>query len=328
MKVAVLRGDGVGPEVVDATLSVLNAVANLEFIDADIGEGANKKHGSYLPAETMDTILQCDAILLGTVDDKTDDRNHRSPVLDLKKQLGLYANIRPFGLLCDDIGYPGINTIIIRENSEGMYTGAEIEDLDGVTLERRVSSKACKRICKTAIEMATVKERKKITCAHKAYVFKGSDGLFRDIFYEQVAGQPFAVDDIAADKLAAKYITDPESIDVVVTLNLYGDIISEEVSALVGGTYLTPSGNIGEHMGLFEPMHSAEDELAGKNVVNPTSCILAGALMLDFLNMRNKGDVVRNAVRSAYADNERTIDVGGSLGTKEFAEAVIRHCSE
>ncbi len=327
-KIAVLRGDGIGPEVTNAALTVLNSVVDLEFIDADIGQIAYNHYESYLPSETLDVISECESILLGTIFDNENDNRYRSPVIDLKRQLDLYANIRTFRQLSPDIGYPGVDTYIVRENSEGMHAVSEVEDLDGVTLNKRVSIKACTRICQTALKVCKRKNRQKITCVHKSNAFHAADGLFKDIFYQECAGTEYQINDMYADKAAATFISNPEELDVVVTLNMYGDILSEEVSALVGGTHITPSGNIGDSMGLFQPMHGAEPEKAGLNVVNPTSAILSSAMMMDHLMLIDAGDKIRKGIRMAYKEGSRTADIGGSMGTQEFADRVAKICGK
>lgn len=326
-KIAVLPGDGVGPEVTAAAVSALDAVTgDLEMINADIGLDCFKRTGEYLPRETIDIIDEADAILFGTIMDPEHDKLYRNPLLTINKHLDLYINIRPAYRLAPDIGIEDVNMLVIRENTEGIVAVAESEDLDGMTVERRVSIKGCKRICRKARQIAEGRGRKKISCVHKADVLRLSDGLFLDTFYEEMEGTTVRIEDCLIDRVAADMILEPELYDTIVTLNLYGDIISEIASGLVGGSYLTPSGNLGDTKGLFLPMHEPHPELTGLNLVNPISSILSSSMMLEFLGMDDEAEKIKNAVMTAVRDGHRTEDLGGCLGTYEFTEKIAELC--
>lgn len=327
MRIAVLPGDGIGPEVIAAAVSVLDAVTDsLEMVTADIGLDCCRRTGDHLPRETFDIIDDADAVLCGTVMAPENDKGYRDPLTDLKRRMELYANIRPIYRISEDIGAADADMIVIRENLEGIYSLAESEDLDGVTMERRVSIKNCKRICRIARRIGEDAGRKKITCVHKADVLRTSEGMFRDIFYEEMSGTPMQTCDEIIDRAAAGVVMDPGSFDVVVSLNLYGDIISEIASAMVGGVGITPSGNIGDDKGLFEPIHGPRPDISGTDSANPISSMLSASMMLDFLGMKEESLIIKNAVRKTVADGFRPADLGGTYGTYEFAEKVAEAC--
>jgi len=326
-KIAVLPGDGIGPEVVSATVSAIDALSlDIEFISADIGLDCHKRTGSALPKSTLNIIDECDAILVGCVEDDSTDRTYRNPVMEIKKRLDLFANVRPVKKIAQDIGVKDLNIIVIREYTEGLFSMNEIEDLDGVTHQRRVSYKGCKRICQFAKNLAEYENRKKITCVHKANVYKVADGLFRNTFYEVMSGTKLKIDDTKVDDMAAEIVLNPDNVDVITTMSMYGDILSREAAALVGGAYLCPSGNYGIHKALFEPLHRSNPELVGLNTVNPTGSLLSGAMLLEYLGMPEKGEILRDAVLTAYKRGHRTRDVGGTYGTYEFADKIAKLC--
>lgn len=327
MRIAVLPGDGIGPEVIAATVSVLDAVTDgLEMINADIGADCFKRTGEYLPRETLDVIDEADAVLLGTIEHPVGDRTYRNPVMMLKRQMDLYANIRPIVRIADDVGICDTDMIMVRENLEGVNSLAESEDLDGTTFERRVSIKNCKRICRIARAIGEARGREKVTCLHKADVLTLSDGMFRSIFYEEMDGSRLKAEDELVERAAARMIMSPRSLDVTVAMNLYGDVLSEVGSATVGGAHMTPSGNIGDSKGLFEPMHGAEPGNAGKDIANPISSMLSAAMMLDFLDMRRESGIIWDSVTAAVRGGIRPRDIGGTVGTYEFAGKVAELC--
>lgn len=322
--VCVLPGDGIGPEVVACATRVLEAVTDeLELVPADIGLGAYRNEGSFLPEDTLDLMRNSDSSLFGAVSSAPGER-YESPVLRFRKQLDLYANLRPVRDLAG-LTRSGMDIVIVRENTEGLYTGNEREDEDGVTTLRRVTRKGTRRIVEYALSFATERDRKRVCCVHKANVLRQSDGLFLGIFNEVMerSGGGIGHCDQLVDAAASKLVTAPESFDVIVTLNLYGDILSDVAAGVVGGLGFAPSGNMGDEHSVFEPAHGSAPDIAGQGVANPTATILAAAMMLRHLGMKDAGDGVGRAVECAYRDGHRTLDIGGTCGSREFTDAVV-----
>ncbi|HEX7392026.1 MAG TPA: isocitrate/isopropylmalate dehydrogenase family protein [Thermoplasmata archaeon] len=323
-RICVLPGDGIGPEVIEAAVTVLQAATDeLEIEYAEIGGAAYDKTGSYLPDETMDIMRASDSCLFGAVTTPP-TLDYDSPVLRFRKELELFANVRPIRSIIRQPTRPPIDAVIVRENSEGLYTQNEVFDDEGVTTLRKVTRKGCERIVGFAIDYAHAHDRKRITCVHKSNVLRASDGLFVDVF-RQVAeskGKGLAFDDQLVDSAAMKLVTSPSSFDVIVTLNLYGDILSDVAAGVAGGLGFAPSGNIGKKHSVFEPAHGSAPDIAGSDVANPTAAILAGAMMLEHLGMTEPATAIRDSVSSVYGSGHLTVDVGGRHGTKSFAEHV------
>ncbi|HEX3013471.1 MAG TPA: homoisocitrate dehydrogenase [Methanobacterium sp.] len=318
--IAVIPGDGVGKEVMDATLQVLDALdVQFNYKEARAGEECFKRTGTTIPDETILAVKNSDAALFGAV---TSIRSQKSAIITLRKELDLYANLRPVK------SYPGVKSIfkdidfiIVRENTEGLYSGIEEETEDGATATRVITRKASERICKVAFEYARKTGRNKVTAVHKANVLKKTDGLFRDIFYNVAENyNDIETDDRYVDATAMFFITNPHMFDVVVTTNLYGDILSDEGAGLVGGLGLIPSANIGKNNGLFEPVHGSAPDIAGKNIANPSAMILSAVLMLDYLEERDAARTVENALVEVLREGKVvTCDLGGSASTTEMA---------
>ncbi|MDR2846171.1 MAG: hypothetical protein LBV63_02700 [Candidatus Methanoplasma sp.] len=324
-KILVLPGDGVGPEVTSAAISVIGAVAggDVTITYGDIGLSAFERTGQHLPAETVDLATEADAIIVGTVVDKTGDRKYHNPVRVLKKQLNLYAVIRKFFPLCDRIGVPGVDILVISGNPDSLLSVSETESLDGVTSQKFMSVNSCRKLFSKTISVADAMNRKKITCVHRESLFPDSDGLFLDLFYKESAGSGFLIDDKEVDVAASEMVMDPTSFDVIVSTDMYGTVLGGIGAGMVGGGYLTPVGSLGDSIGLFEPMHGPRPELASKGNVNPTSAILSGAMALDHIGMTSRSEKIRKAVRAVYADGRITSDIGGIMGTDGFTAAVI-----
>jgi isopropylmalate/isohomocitrate dehydrogenase-like protein len=324
--ICVLPGDGIGPEVVGCTTRILETVADrLELSRAEIGRSAFERHGTYLPQDTLDLMKACDSCLFGAV---TSDEgpDYDSPVLRFRKELGLFANLRP---VTDIAGRSPLNTdiLIVRENTEGLYTQDEEEDDLGVTTRRRVSRSACERIVRKAIDEARKGGRGSVCCVHKANVLRKSDGLFLQVFRDlaRSEGQGLEFDDQLVDSAAAKMVMRPDAFDVIVTLNLYGDILSDLAAGMVGGLGFAPSGNIGLEHSVFEPAHGSAPDIAGKGVANPTATMLAAAMMLDHIGLSEEARRVRDAVGRVYRDGFSTVDIGGELGSNDFTGKVLEN---
>jgi len=324
-RICVLPGDGIGPEVIECAVRVLHAASDsLDFVHADIGNAAFKSRGQYLPSETLGLMRSCDSCLFGAVTTPKDP-DYNSPVLQFRKELDLYANVRPVRSLVLTRGRKPIDVVIVRENSEGMYTQNEVFDDKGVTTLRRVTRKASERIVRFAVDYALSNNRKKITCVHKSNVLKASDGLFASIFWEQLAltHGVIVADEALVDSAALRLVTDPGSFDVIVTLNLYGDILSDVAAGVAGGLGFAPSANIGDKHSVFEPVHGSAPDIAGKGVANPTAAILAGAMMLKHMGMVDVAEKIEMAVQAFYTAGHLTVDLGGRHGSSSLTEHVI-----
>ena len=325
-RICVLPGDGIGPEVVDCAVKVLKAATkDIEFAYADIGQTAFRKHGKHLPDDTLELMKSSDSCLFGAV--TSSELDHESPVLKFRKDLDLYANLRPVRTLVNVPNRPPIDVVIVRENSEGMYTQDEVYDDKGVTTMRRVTKRASERIVGYAIDYALRAGRKKVTCVHKANVLKASDGLFLSIFRDLMKekGRGLTASEQLVDSAAMKLVTEPGIFDVIVTLNLYGDILSDVAAGVAGGLGFAPSGNIGPKHSVFEPAHGSAPDIAGKGIANPTAAMLAGAMMLDHLGMIREADNVQRAVAGFYSSGHLTSDLGGRHGSASFTDHVLKN---
>jgi len=325
MRVAIIPGDGIGPEVISSAVRAIEAVsADIEMEEALMGLDAHRRTGSYLPEHTVELLRDVPAALFGAITSPLSyDPTYRSPLLQIRKEFDLYANIRPVKRHHPDIGLVDLDAVIVRENTEGMYTGIERDEGDGVITERKVTTRACQRLVDRALRLCREEGRRKLTCVHKSNVLRRSDGLFRKIFYERAEGQGIEVSDMLVDAAAAALITKPQDLDVIVTLNLYGDILSDEAAALTGGLGFAPSANMGDDLALFEPTHGSAPDIAGKNIANPVAAILSAAMMLRHLGMKDKALRLETAVKDALANGLRTRDAGGRLGTEEFTRAYL-----
>jgi 3-isopropylmalate dehydrogenase len=271
-KIAVIPGDGIGKEVMEATLHVLNCLnLNFEYGFADAGDEYAEKHGEPLPDETIDLVREADACLFGAAGETAAD-----VIIRLRQEMDLFANLRPVK------SYPGTNALfndldfmIVRENTEGLYIGQEEYTDDGAIAKRVITRAASKRICEYAFEYAKDNNRKKVTGVHKANVLKKTDGLFKKVFYEVAKDYEkygIEAEDFYVDAAAMYFLTKPQTFDVIVTTNLFGDILSDEGAGLVGSLGLIPSANIGENGGLFEPIHGSAPYMAGKGIAIQLQC--------------------------------------------------------
>lgn len=328
-KVCVIEGDGIGPEVISAAMEVLTAVdAPLKFEEAIVGSRSFERNGVYITQETLALATESDAILFGALTSPK-RRDYVSPLLMLRWNLDLYANIRP--ALCYNPAFclVPLDVVIVRENTEGLYHALEREvEHNTVITERIVSEAACQRIIDYAFKYATDNGRRKVTCVHKANVLRTSDEMFKKLFYGTAVNYAFynkiRSEDVLVDAAAMYLCKEPNRFDVIVTLNLYGDILSEEAGGLIGGLGFCPSANIGKSNALFEPVHGSEPDIAGKDAANPTGCILSAAMMLSHLRMPEKANLIKESVKECYSKKDNwTKDIGGSCGTLEFTKRLI-----
>jgi isopropylmalate/isohomocitrate dehydrogenase-like protein len=325
--ICVLPGDGIGPEVIECAVEVLKgATDELNFVPADIGRSAYEKVGSYLPPETLQLMRSCDSSLFGAIT-SIEGPEYDPPVLRFRKELDLYANLRPVKTLVNLPNRAPIDVVIVRENSEGMYTQNEVYDDGGVTTLRRVTRKGSERIVDFAIQYALANGRRGITCVHKANVLRASDGLFVSIFREKMRtrGKVLRMSEQLVDSAAMKLFTDPSAFDVIVTLNLYGDILSDVAAGVAGGLGFAPSGNIGPKHSVFEPAHGSAPDIADKGIANPTAAVLAGAMMLTHIGLPEIASRIERAVSEFYSSGHLTTDMGGRHGSKSFTGHILRN---
>lgn len=321
-QVAVIPGDGVGPEVVEAAVGVLEASPiPLEVARYDAGDSCRSRHGVALPEATLAGARAADAVLFGAA-----GQTGAEVILRLRRELETYVNLRPIRALSGIDGlYSNVEFVIVRENSEGLYAGLESEVAPGVTTATRVTTeRASDRIARFAFRYASENGHGKVTAVHKANVLQATDGLFlrcaRDVAEDY---SDIAYDEAIVDAAALHLVTQPERFDVIVTTNLFGDILSDLSAGLIGGLGLCPSANLGERHALFEPVHGTAPDIAGEGVANPTAAVLSAAMLLEFLGEADAGAAVRGAVEATLADGPRTPDLGGDATTEEMTAAVI-----
>lgn len=318
-KIAVIPGDGIGKEVMEATLDVLNGLdIDFKYVYGDAGDECLEKTGTALPSETLDLIRDADACLFGAAGETAAD-----VIVKIRQEMKLFANLRPVksypntNSLFDDIDF-----MIVRENTEGVYIADEESYTDDGAIARRIiTKKAEKRIIEYAFEYAKNNNKTKVTAVHKANVLKKTDGLFKKVFYEVAKDYPdIATEDFYVDATAMYLITQPESFEVIVTTNLFGDILSDEGAGLVGGLGLIPSANIGEDGALFEPVHGSAPDIAGKNIANPIAMMLSAIMMLRYLGENESANKFEAAILKVLKNaNTLTGDLGGLATTTEIA---------
>ena len=323
--IAIIGGDGIGNEVMDSCEYLLDKL-DLEFsFEYGIaGFECFNNTGTTLPEETIKIANKSDAVLFGA---STSTPDQPSPIINLRKALNVYANIRPIksykGVNClrDDIDF-----VIVRENTEGLYSQVEYGDCEKMIAERHITRKASERITKAAFNLCIKRGERKVTCVHKSNVLKKTDGVFKESFYKIAKQYPQIItEDYYVDAMAMYLITQPQTFDVIVSSNLFGDILSDESAGLVGGLGLAPSGNIGDHNGLFEPVHGSAPDIAGKNIANPCSMILSASMMLDYLGEWEISKDIKNAVEKVIAECKiRTPDLGGDSCTMDVTKAIVR----
>jgi isocitrate dehydrogenase (NAD+) len=327
--VTLIRGDGIGPEVIDGAVRAIEATgAALSWESADAGAGAIPKHGAPLPEETVASIRKNRICLKGPLATPIGG-GYRSVNVALRQEFELYANVRPArsfpGLVTR---YDKVDLVVVRENTQGEYSGIEHfidptrSAAEAISIITRFGSD---RIIRFAFEYARAHSRKKVTLVHKANILKMTSGLFLQVGREIAEGyRDIEFTDIIVDNCAMQLVRDPTRFDVVVTTNLFGDILSDLTAGLVGGLGLAPGANIGEQAAVFEAVHGTAPDIAGKGIANPVAAILAGAMMLERLGQKERAIRLEAAVRAAIANGrDLTPDLGGRGTTSSFTERVI-----
>lgn len=332
-KIALIRGDGIGPEQANATIYVLSTLKDVlsldfELIEAEAGDKCKEERGSPLPDETIEILRRSHACLKGPVGETAAD-----VIVKLRQMFDLYANVRPARSLPNTPSIkPNIDLIIVRENTEGLYKGYEYE-LDGVAIALRVITKrGCERIARYAFDLAR-RRRRKVVAVHKANVMRLTCGLFAKTCRDLSRRYPdVSYSEMYVDAMAMDLIRNPEKFDVIVTTNMFGDILSDEAAQLTGGLGLAPAANIGENYAIFEPVHGCAPDIAGKGIANPTSMILSAAMMFRWLGEKYSDERCRQAsnliekavVKVLEEGKDLTCDLGGSATTDVFGRAVSR----
>jgi homoisocitrate dehydrogenase len=339
-RLCVIEGDGIGREVIPAALEVLAATGfAFDTLPAEAGWDCFQQHGTALPQETLEAARASDAILFGAVSSPSYPvRGYSSPIVALRRRLDLFANLRPCHSWPIPTSRPGIDLLIVRENSEGLYVRRERSDGETAIAERVITRRGAERVARVACQLA-MQRRRRLTIVHKANVLSETCGLFRQAALSVAAGYPeLEVEEVLVDTMAMRLVTTPERFDVIVTTNLFGDILSDEAAGLVGGLGLAPSANIGALAepgthALFEPVHGSAPDIAGQGIANPLAAILAVAMLLDHAatldtgragpsQERQRGDRIRQAVEQVLIAGPHTPDLGGSATTAQVTEAV------
>jgi isocitrate dehydrogenase (NAD+) len=328
-----IHGDGIGPEIMDATLAALDALGAPFQWDAQIAglEGV-KAAGDPLPVKTIDSIRRTRLALKGPLETPSGG-GYRSSNVRLREAFKLYANLRPARTLIPGGRFENIDLVVVRENLEGLYIGHEAyiqidDDPHAVAMATGVNTRqGSRRLLEFAFEHAIATGRKKVTIVHKANIMKALTGIFLETgqeLYERKYRGRFVLDTVIIDACAMKLVLDPWQFDVLVTTNLFGDILSDLVAGLVGGLGMTPGANIGADAAIFEAVHGSAPDIAGKGVANPTALMLAAAMMLDHRDLTHLASRLRKAIgETLNEDRVRTGDLGGRAGTAEFTRALL-----
>ncbi|MGH7539565.1 MAG: isocitrate/isopropylmalate dehydrogenase family protein [Gemmatimonadota bacterium] len=331
--VTLIRGDGIGPGIAAVTLEVLEAAgAPIRWEERVAGLAAMESENDPLPPATLESIERTRVALKGPLTTPIGS-GFRSVNVSLRKHFDLYANVRPAVTLLPSARYPGVDLVIVRENTEGLYAG--IEHFIGMENDPRAVAESVmlitrfgsERIVRFAFEYALAHDREKVTLVHKANILKYTQGLFLDVGREIAREYEGRVgfEEKIVDATAMQLVLDPYQFDVIVTENMFGDILSDEVAGLIGGLGFAPGANLGDEAAIFEAVHGSAPDIAGKGIANPTSLLLAACLMLEHLGEPELAARVHAALRvTLEAGDVRTPDLGGQASTEEFGEAVIR----
>jgi homoisocitrate dehydrogenase len=326
-QVCLIEGDGIGHEVIPAGRRLLEATGlPLAFTQAEAGWDTFQRKGVALPPETSAAVHDSDAVLFGAVSSPLKPvEGYRSPIVALRREFNLFGNLRPVLSQPVRTSRPGIDLLIVRENTEDLYSGRERSDGNEAITERVITRLASERIVRLAYQMA-VQRRRKVTIVHKANIMRATCGLFRQVAFEISSIYPnVQTEEMLVDTAALRLVTDPERFDVIVTTNLFGDILSDEAAGLVGGLGISPSGNIGDSKALFEPVHGSAPDIAGRGIANPTATFLAIAMLLDYMGESAMAQRVRRAVDVTLRNGVLTPDLGGGARTEEVVQSVLQN---
>jgi isocitrate dehydrogenase (NAD+) len=330
--VTLIWGDGIGPEIVAATLRVLDELgAPFLWEEQPAGLGALQSHGDPLPPCTLDSLRRTHLALKGPLTTPV-GAGIRSINVRLREEFQLFANLRPAHTYIRGGRFENVDIVLVRENTQGFYIGDERyaplgDDPKGMAQGTGINTRAgCRRIAEWTFDYAVRHGRKKVTIVHKANILKILTGLFLETALE--IGEKYRgvleIEDRLVDSCAMQLVLNPWQFDVILTTNLFGDILSDEIAGLVGGLGMAPGGNIGKEMAIFEAVHGSAPDIAGRGIANPCALLLAAAMMLDHVGEQVQAVRLRKALRQTLMDdNVRTPDLGGSTSTDGFADAVI-----
>ena len=331
--VTLIPGDGIGPEITaEATKVIAASGVAIEWEECLGGVTALEQTGTPLPDATIESVARTGTALKGPLTTPV-GTGFRSVNVALRREFDLYANIRPVRTVVPHHCYDNVDIVLVRENTEGLYVGFETfipVDGDPKAVAQStaiVTRHGCERIARYAFEYAARHGRRKVTICHKANILKAVSGLFLDTAREVAKeyADRVAVDDVIIDAAAMKLVIAPEQFDVIVTTNMFGDILSDQIAGLIGGLGLAPGANIGERAALFEAVHGSAPDIAGQGVANPTALMLAGCQMLDHLGELDAATRLRDAIVATLCEDEiRTRDLGGDASTVEYGNAVVR----
>lgn len=326
-KVTLFKGDGIGPEICESVKAIVNHLnLDIEFEEFNVGEAEYFRNGALIPEAAFDSIERNKIILKAPITTPI-GKGFRSCNVQLREKYDLYTNIRPAKNLPNVITpFNNVDMVIFRENTEDLYVGKEIViDENTIHAIKIITRKCSERIIRAAFDYAIKNNRKKVSCIHKANILKQSDGLFLSIFNEiKEEYLSIQTDVYIVDNACMQMVMHPEKFDVMVMPNLYGDILSDLASGLIGGLGFLPSANIGKDVAMFEAVHGSAPDIAGKNLANPTAFLLSLCMMLDYMGLEKDATNIRNAIFSVLEEGKvRTRDCGGTSSTTEFTDAII-----
>ena len=326
--VTVIPGDGIGPEVTDAMVKVVEASgAKINWEKVQAGEAVIEKYNTAIPDYVIDSIKKNKVAIKGPITTPV-GRGFKSVNVTLRQKLDLYVNLRPIKSFKGiKSRYEDVDLVIVRENTEDLYAGIEHKIGDYAAESIKIITKpACERICKFAFDYAKDNNRKKVTGVHKANIMKLSDGLFLNTFREVAKDYNIESDDLIVDAAAMNLVLNPENYDVMVMPNLYGDILSDLCSGLVGGLGIIPGANIGKDVAVFEAVHGSAPQIAGQNIANPTAIIQSAVMMLKYLGEVDAAKKIEKALEEVFLKGEKlTVDLGGNSTTEEFTDEIIKY---
>ena len=329
-KICVIPGDGIGQEVTPAAVRVLEATGlDFEFTEAEAGWRTFEKTGTSVPEETLEKVKACDATLAGAFTSPSRKvEGHFGAIRYMRRKLDLFANLRPAETRPVKGCFQGVDMLMVRENTQGLYVEQERRYGDTAIADAVVTKAASERIAKVALEQA-MSRRKKLAVIHKANVLPVTTGLFLETALAAAKAYPdVETYDVIVDAAAMRLVRYPETFDVLVTTNLFGDILSDLIAGLVGGLGIAPSANIGERYAIFEPVHGSAPDIAGQGIANPTAMILTTAMMLEHLGEKPTAQRLDAAVNDVLENGPVTADLGGQAGTREFTDAVLEALSD
>jgi isopropylmalate/isohomocitrate dehydrogenase-like protein len=326
MRIAIIPGDGIGPEVMDSALKVLENIGfNPEYLEVDVGYERWKREGKAIDKDDYEALRTCDAVLKGPV--TTPPRStetFESVTLRIRKNLDVFANVRPFKSLPVS-PFKNVDLTIVRENTEGLYSGKETLSEGVAVTERIITEDASKRIFEYSFNLARKENRRKVTCVHKANIMKKTCGLFRDVFNKVSENYSDIVpDEKLVDACAYELVKNPQAFEILVTSNMFGDILSDEAAGLIGSLGLMGSINIGNENAVFEPIHGTAPDIAGKGKANPIGMMMATSYMLDYLDRIKEGNLIRKTIVNILEEGRvLTPDLGGTANNEKLTNTII-----